>query len=264
MIRRKIIAITTTCALLVSPVFAQELPGFTTENISKGVGAIAGALVGSQIGGGRGKLAAVAAGTLAGYWVGGNVGRYLSQADRTGIAQTTSKAVYSGQNTSWHNPDTGMKTSVTVRDINSKSTSKNLKAALSSLPTIELINSFYQPVSNVNVRGGPGTEYQIVHRITAGQAVPVIGKVINRDWYLIAEQGKAAGFVYAPLMKRQSGRNLSANAIREASTIGQPGRYLAKEQHCRVITQQVQLPNGASESHQFKACQHADGNWVKV
>lgn len=264
MIRRYVIAAVTAMTISAAPVYAQGWPQLTKENVGKGVGAVAGALIGSQIGGGRGQLAAVAAGTLAGYWAGGNLGRYLSNADRAGISQATSQAIHSGQPVSWKNPDTGATTNVTVRNLPAYSGKHHLKPALTQLPPVELINDYYSPSANINVRGGPGTDYTVVHNIAAGHEVPVIGKVLNTDWYLIAEQGQAVGFVYAPLMN--SGRNqpFGDNAIRHASTTGQGGRYVARNQQCRIITQNVRLQNGRTDSNQFKACQQADGNWVKA
>ncbi len=264
MIKRFIVAAVTAMTITAAPVYAQGWPQLTKENVGKGVGAVAGALLGSQIGGGRGKLAAVAVGTLAGYWAGGKFGRYLSQQDRAGIAQATSQAMYTGQPTSWHNPDTGARTHVSVRDVSSYSNSRHLKPAVSQLPPIELINAYYSPTANINVRGGPGTDYTVVHKITKGNSVPVVGKVINSDWYLIAEQDQASGFVYAPLMRLSDNQRYSTNAIRHASVGVQPGRYVAQEQQCRIITQKVKLQNGRTDSNQFKACQQADGHWVKV
>ena len=264
MFRRYLIAVVTAMTITAAPVYAQGWPQLTKENVGKGVGAVAGALLGSQIGGGRGQLAAVAAGTLAGYWVGGRVGRYLSQADRAGISQATNQAIYSGQPVSWSNPDTGAHTRVTVRDVPSYSNSHHLQPALVQLPPVEMINAYYSPAANINVRGGPGTDYAVVHKIAAGNAVPVIGKVLNSDWYLIAEQGQATGFVYAPLMQAARYQSYHDNAIRHASTGDQAGRYIAQNQPCRIITQNVKLNNGRSDTTQFKACQQADGNWVKA
>lgn len=264
MFRRYLIAVVTAMSITAAPVYAQGWPQFTKENVGKGVGAVAGALLGSQIGGGRGQLAAVAAGTLAGYWVGGRVGRYLSQADRAAISQATNQAIYSGQPVSWRNPDSGAQTRVTVRDIPSSTYNRDLKPALTQLPPVELINAFFSPSSNINVRGGPGTDYTVVHRIAAGNAIPVIGKVLNDDWYIIAENGTATGFVYSPLMKLATNQSYSDNAIRHASTGHQAGRYVAQNNPCRMITQKVRLSNGRSDTTQFKACQQADGNWEKA
>ena len=74
------------------------------------LGAGLGALAGSQIGGGKGQLAAVAIGTLAGAWMGSEVGKSLDKADRLYAQRTTQDALEynkSGTPASWSNPDSG-------------------------------------------------------------------------------------------------------------------------------------------------------------
>lgn len=235
-------------------------PELTTENVGKGIGAVSGAILGSKIGGGNGKTAAIAAGTLAGYWAGGKLGAYLSEKDRQGINRATSKAMNSGKSTRWDNPDSGVHTQIKVEDLSGS----NLKAPLTQLPPIELINAYYLPTSDINVRGGPGTDYAISHLIEKGRAVPVAGRVRDSDWYLIAESGRASGFLYAPLMTYAPMQPVSSNAIRDASAIAQPGRYAAINRSCRIITQQLSLRSGSQDSAQFKACQQANGSWVKI
>lgn len=261
--KRIVIATLVVMGIAATPIQAQNLPQLNKENISKGLGAITGAIIGSKIGGGRGRTAAIAAGTLAGYWAGGKIGTRLTQIDRRGINHATSRAISSGQATSWRNPDTGTSTRVSVRDYAPR-VDRSLKPALAQLPPIELVNAYYIPTTDINVRGGPGTDYVISHSIRKGKAVPVVGKVLDSNWYLIAEQGKASGFLYAPLMARDRQQSARSNAIREASVDSQPGRFMAQGSTCRTITQQVSLRSGNSESHQFKACQQANGNWVKI
>ncbi|MGL4371600.1 MAG: RT0821/Lpp0805 family surface protein [Alphaproteobacteria bacterium] len=65
------------------------------------MGGAAGALIGSQIGGGTGKLVAVAAGTLLGAWAGGAVGRKLDEEDRQAMQQATLQSIQNNQSTSW-------------------------------------------------------------------------------------------------------------------------------------------------------------------
>ena len=263
MVKKYIFTTLTILGISATPVQAQNWPELNKENVSKGLGAITGAIIGSKVGGGSGRTAAIAAGTLAGYWAGGKIGRRLTQIDRAGINQATSRAIYSGQPTTWRNPDTGTRTQVSVRDYTPPSRS-HLKPALDRLPPIELVNAFYTPTTDINVRGGPGTEYAVLHSIAQGKSVPVVGKVIDSNWFLIAEQGKASGFLYAPLMRYDSNQSAQANAIRDASFGAQPGRYVTQASNCRMITQKVSLRGGSSESHQFKACQQANGNWVRI
>jgi surface antigen len=79
-------------------------------------GAGVGALIGSQIGHGSGKLAAVAIGTLAGAMIGSEVGKSLDRADRLAMQQTTQKALESnrsGRASTWRNPDSGHSGTIT-------------------------------------------------------------------------------------------------------------------------------------------------------
>jgi surface antigen len=70
------------------------------------LGAAAGGLIGSQIGNGRGQLAAVAAGTVLGFLAGNNIGRSMDQADRACLTQSLEHAE-DGQEIVWNNPDSG-------------------------------------------------------------------------------------------------------------------------------------------------------------
>lgn len=82
------------------------------------LGAIGGAAVGSAIGGkgGTGKVIAVAAGTLAGAYLGREIGKSLDKADRAAMQKTTQNALetnVSGTSSTWRNPDSGHKGTVT-------------------------------------------------------------------------------------------------------------------------------------------------------
>lgn len=73
-------------------------------------GAGLGALAGSQVGKGKGKLVAVAVGTLAGAFLGSEVGKSLDRADRLYMQRTSQGALEknkSGQASRWRNPDSG-------------------------------------------------------------------------------------------------------------------------------------------------------------
>jgi surface antigen len=72
-------------------------------------GAAAGGLLGSQIGGGTGKLAATAAGTLLGAFLGNEIGSSLDRADQAyaGRAVQQAYAAPIGQQIVWNNPESG-------------------------------------------------------------------------------------------------------------------------------------------------------------
>ena len=73
------------------------------------IGAGLGALAGSQIGSGRGQLAAVAIGALAGAFIGSEIGKSLDKADRLYAQQAQKKAYVApiGETIAWNNPDSG-------------------------------------------------------------------------------------------------------------------------------------------------------------
>ncbi len=80
------------------------------------IGAGLGALAGSQLGSGKGQLAAVAIGALGGAWLGSEAGKSLDKADRLYAERTAQSALEtgrSGQTTTWRNPDSGHTGTVT-------------------------------------------------------------------------------------------------------------------------------------------------------
>lgn len=80
------------------------------------IGAAAGGLLGSQFGGGVGKIAATAVGVLAGGWLGSEVGKSLDNADKAAMrqsAQYSLEATKTGHTSNWSNPDSGNSGTVT-------------------------------------------------------------------------------------------------------------------------------------------------------
>ena len=74
------------------------------------IGGAAGGLLGSQVGSGKGQLAATAAGALLGMLVGSETGKSLDRADRLYAARTHHAALETapaGATTRWVNPDSG-------------------------------------------------------------------------------------------------------------------------------------------------------------
>lgn len=89
------------------------------QTMGTGLGALAGGLAGSQIGGGSGRLWATGAGVLLGGLVGSSVGSSLDKADMAYANQAHSRANTApiGQSINWNNPDSGNSGTITpVRD----------------------------------------------------------------------------------------------------------------------------------------------------
>ena len=80
------------------------------------LGAVAGAAVGSQIGDGRGNVIATGVGTLIGAAIGNEIGRSLDRADQLAMQHATQNSLESapsGTTSTWHNPDSGNRGTVT-------------------------------------------------------------------------------------------------------------------------------------------------------
>lgn len=79
------------------------------------LGGVGGAIIGSTIGGGTGRIIATAVGTMAGAFIGNQIGAGLDKADQAQMVQAEQKAHQApiGQTISWNNPDTGNHGSVT-------------------------------------------------------------------------------------------------------------------------------------------------------
>ncbi len=70
------------------------------------IGAIAGGVLGHQVGGGSGQVLATMVGTIAGAAIGGTIGRAMDDTDRLNTAVALEN-VRTGVASSWVNPDTG-------------------------------------------------------------------------------------------------------------------------------------------------------------
>ena len=76
------------------------------------IGAIAGGILGHQVGGGSGQVLATMVGTVAGAAIGGSIGRTMDDYDRMNTAAALEN-VRTGVPSAWVNPDTGYEYVVT-------------------------------------------------------------------------------------------------------------------------------------------------------
>ncbi|WP_343564901.1 RT0821/Lpp0805 family surface protein [Kiloniella sp. b19] len=91
----------------------------TKETVGGIGGAVIGGLLGSQFGGGSGRVAAAAAGAVIGGFLGSELGASLDEQDRQRSDRAYERAQTApvGQTISWNNPDSGNHGTVTpVRD----------------------------------------------------------------------------------------------------------------------------------------------------
>lgn len=104
---RRLISVILITGFLAACVGSQNSPKQTIGTI---LGAGAGAVLGSQVGDGKGRLVAVALGTLGGAFLGSEIGKTMDEVDRMKAGQTQQAALERnpvGQASSWVNPDSG-------------------------------------------------------------------------------------------------------------------------------------------------------------
>ena len=268
--KHRLTVLALTAALATTPAMAQQQQDqndwFNKQNIGRAVGGVVGGLLGSQFGGGKGQLATTAVGALAGFWLGGKLGEQLDAADKQALARTTSTALETGNTQTWQNPDTGTTTRVSVQDTRVQRRpveTEGLRAKLWQAPTLEMINEWYVATSDSNVRGGPGTDYDVMDVLRSGERVAVVGKVKGEDWVMISDDGLGSGFVYAPLLRRADRQPSDTSALRMAAQQS-GGTQMAQERTCSLVTQEVTLRDGTTETHQMTACRQPDGTWIEA
>jgi len=109
---RKILSIALAALLAVSASGCANNSYGNKQNMGTVLGAIGGALLGSEVGDGDGQLAAVAAGTFFGALLGSEIGRSLDKADRMYAQQavnriTDTRGVDVGDSIRWNNRRSG-------------------------------------------------------------------------------------------------------------------------------------------------------------
>ena len=164
------------CTSMTTPALADGAREFfTNENIGRIVGTGVGALLGSEIGKGRGNDVAIAAGAVGGYILGGKVGR-----DWNG---DSSKAQY---------PQ--------YRQAKSAPSRTGYLYPVQSMPELEPIDASYRANTTSNIRGGPSMKYKIVDGLRTGEQVRVLGRVVDTNWYMVAQNDIVQGFVHMNLL----------------------------------------------------------------
>ena len=147
---------------------------FTNENIGRIFGTGLGAYVGSQVGKGRGNDVAIAAGAVGGYMLGGKVGRQWNSGHK--------------QHSSGYSKSNG-------------GSKKGYLYPVQAMPELEQIDATYYATQTSNVRGGPSTRYVIVEGLRPGEQVRVLGRVVDKNWYLVAQDDIIQGFVHMSLLE---------------------------------------------------------------
>ncbi|WP_442487685.1 SH3 domain-containing protein [Halomonas litopenaei] len=232
--------------------------GSYSDTVGALIGAGTGALLGSQVGGGSGRVVAGAAGAVLGAWIGREIARHLSQSGQKEMVMANQRALETGQPQVWEDPETGATGRTEVAERTTRQQSVPVKVQperVDKIPPIDLIGATYVANSSSNVRGGPSTDYRSVGSLSSGQQVQVVGKVQGSDWYLIAEEGAANGFVASRLL---SPLPVSTPAPAPAAGSGEV-MMVEASQTCNINSTRVTQPDGEVIEDRIRICQGPDG-----
>lgn len=244
--------------------FGCQSSGGSKEDTGEFVGTVLGAVLASKAGKNtETKILLAGAGALAGRWLGGRIGRYLDEQDKQKMAAATQEAIATGNSSQWTNPETGVSGSAKVKDVSTSVKQAEvlvLKDKVQEIPPLELDGGVYTVNTGSNLRGGPGTDYKVVDKLSAGSEVDVVGKVEGQPWYMLADAGVAKGFIHSSLVT-PTGR-LSEITNVASSQPGVEKVQVSTRVTCKTIEQQVTTAEGKSASQTVRACQNSDGSWA--
>ncbi len=96
----------TACVVLLCSASLIGCQNMSNQDVGVLTGGVAGGLLGSTVGGGNGRILAIAAGTLAGAIVGGAIGKNMDQNDKMRMNRALDNNNV-GQPAYWHNADSG-------------------------------------------------------------------------------------------------------------------------------------------------------------
>lgn len=236
----------------------------TKEQLGTGIGAAAGAGLGYVLGGKYQNVAAIG-GAVAGAVIGSQIGKYLDKRDKERMNEVTQKAIVTGKDQSWTNPENRTRGRARVVSSQTKEAPvmvKVLKKKVTQVPPLEMLGETYRAVKNADLRGGPGMDYEVVGNLASGKAVNAVGKVRDSSWYLISEDGVGSGFVETAAMEPAPAEALVSTASKiAASDVSE--KEVASNRTCRKIEQSVTLADGSSHSETLNVCQGPNG-WEKA
>ena len=186
------------------------------------------------------------------YAIGSSSAAQLSGADRAALAEAFVAAMDTGQTRQWRgNRAVGV---VMPRGYALANLSLDPDARIAAsrgdidlAHTVETDLGLYVLTRNSNIRTGPGTDNEVIEVLPSGAGVEVVGRVVDRNWMLIAADGVVRGYVFQDLLIKAPGTELEL--------AGGPER---RPVLCRNFTQRVNVYS-VREEWRGAACRDATG-----
>lgn len=187
-------------------------------------------------------------------------------------AAQTLEAAPAGRTVRWISPDSGVEVALIPGkarlERRTQRTVRDPRLATASFG--EVIGRSYRAKGRTNVRRGPGTTHAVIGKLKKGDSVTAMARVAGVKWILIGRNGRAFGYVYAPLLRPMTGESVSAG-LRLAEDVRVPERGDGdKAARLEVVAINVLTPcrtlsytisGGDGREYGFRACKAGDGTW---
>lgn len=236
----------------------------TMKQKGTAIGAVAGAVIGKAaekyLPAEWNKKYSLVIGTALGAYIGGQIGAYLDKQDREKAVVTTQRTFETGQPQSWSSDEKRTRGSARVVASRTEQTSVAvpvLKKKVSQVPPLEILGATYKAKKASSVHGGPGTDYEKVGSLNADEAVNVVGKVKDSNWFLISQDGVGSGFVPSSLMEEAPDEAVASAGKPPANDVAT--QTVASDRVCRTVEQTVSLADGSTKTEKVEACRGVNG-----
>lgn len=198
----------------------------------------------------------------------------LSQSDVRKMNDARDKAIETGEPQVWENRETGASGQITSTPAPPRPPAptpvKVKRDRVAALPLMDAVGEPYvvTATGGVNVRGGPGTSYEVVDRLAGDDRVQAISKVRDQNWYLVGRGSVGIGYVFGDLIARWTppadqplDETLDEPEDDTGPDVAEVDVEMASE--CFTTTQTVTLGNGDTEEAEVTSCRTPDG-WAQV
>lgn len=261
--------------------------GINKEQFGTVAGGVAGALIGSQVGGGNGRILAILIGGAAGSYLGNRVGSMLDERDREALALQTQQALLSAENVAstsqpvvWKSAHSGA--TAQIKQGKSFETSKPVEvkrvASIQAVPNMTLIQAPYVTLKSSNVRAAPSTSADKVGGLQPGTEFTAVGS--TGDWIMVARKGVTVGYVYKNLVAPkesavaksvQPSFNLDTINVASSDTKGfdldsldVKTTSVSATSTCRPVSISLKTASGKSETEDSTFCKQGNGTWELI
>lgn len=261
--------------------------GISKEQAGTVLGGLGGAIIGSQIGDGKGRVLATVLMAGAGAYIGNKIGSMLDERDRAALAQQTQQALMqadagSSQPLTWTSQHSGASARIEQGVAYEKKQQVQVKraATIQAVPSMKLIQAPYVTLKNSNVRAAPSMNGDKVGGLQPGTEFTAVGS--TGDWILVGRQGVTVGYVHntlvAPKQEAVAQKvtpTVNLDTLNVASNNETKGfdldslqvasNEVAATSTCRPVNISLTASNGQTQSENSTYCKNSStGTWELI